>query len=129
MVAELHHSRESSRFHSLLTILIDVFHCANQSLDVDRLLPAHFGQGEDSKRPGAKSALSVAVPGEFRAPYPCWSCAVPRIRKNFFGIGKTVQKRIVDMNPAHVCRAKLFRGNGVGSAAHYFVGGGAWGTA
>src|SRR6516162_8464266 len=49
--------------------------------------------------------------------------------QNFFGIGKTVQKRIVDMNPAHVCRAKLFRGNGVGSAAHYFVGGGAWGTA
>jgi hypothetical protein len=49
--------------------------------------------------------------------------------QNFFGIGKTVQKRIVDMNPAHVCSAKLFRGNGVGSAAHYFAGGGAWGTA
>jgi hypothetical protein len=27
-----------------------------------------------------------------------------------------------------VCRATLFRGNGAGSAAHYFVGTGAWGT-
>src|SRR5438309_8574965 len=29
-----------SRFHSLLTILINVFHCVNQPLDVDCLLPA-----------------------------------------------------------------------------------------
>jgi hypothetical protein len=28
-----------------------------------------------------------------------------------------------------VCRATVFRGNGAGSAAHYFVGTGAWGTA
>ena len=27
-----------------------------------------------------------------------------------------------------MCRATLFRGNGAGSAAHYFVGTGAWGT-
>jgi hypothetical protein len=27
-----------------------------------------------------------------------------------------------------VCRASVFRGNGAGSAAHYFVGTGAWGT-
>jgi len=27
---------------SLLAILIDMFHCVNQSLDVDCLLPAHF---------------------------------------------------------------------------------------
>jgi hypothetical protein len=31
-----------SRFHSLFAILIDVFHCVNQSLDVDCLLPAHL---------------------------------------------------------------------------------------
>jgi hypothetical protein len=29
---------------------------------------------------------------------------------------------------ALVCRAALFRGNGAGSAAHYFVGSGTWGT-
>jgi AAHS family 4-hydroxybenzoate transporter-like MFS transporter len=29
---------------------------------------------------------------------------------------------------AVVCRATVFRGNGAGSAAHYFVGSGAWGT-
>jgi len=28
-----------------------------------------------------------------------------------------------------MCRATVFRGNGVGSTAHYFVGAGAWGTA
>jgi hypothetical protein len=28
-----------------------------------------------------------------------------------------------------MCRATLFRGHGAGSAAHYFVGAGAWGTA
>ena len=27
-----------------------------------------------------------------------------------------------------VCRASVFRGNGAGSASHYFVGVGAWGT-
>jgi hypothetical protein len=27
-----------------------------------------------------------------------------------------------------LCRAALFRGNGAGSAAHYFVGSGTWGT-
>jgi hypothetical protein len=27
-----------------------------------------------------------------------------------------------------MCRASVFRGNGAGSAAHYFVGTGAWGT-
>jgi hypothetical protein len=27
-----------------------------------------------------------------------------------------------------VCRATVLRGNGAGSAAHYFVGTGAWGT-
>ena|SRR5712664_3837394 len=30
---------------------------------------------------------------------------------------------------AGMCRATVFRGNGVGSTAHYFVGAGAWGTA
>jgi hypothetical protein len=114
MVAELHHFKRTAQgfFHSLLTILIDVFHCANQSLDVDCLLSGTFWSRRGFKAPRRESALSVAVPGEFRAPYPCWSCAVPRIRKNFFAIGKTVQKRIVDMNPVHVCRAKLFVGTG-----------------
>jgi hypothetical protein len=28
-----------------------------------------------------------------------------------------------------MCRATVFRGNGAGSAAHYFVGAGMWGTA
>ena len=54
-----------SRFHSLLTIPIDVFHCANQSLDVDCLLPAHFGQGEDSKRPGANLRSLLRFPASF----------------------------------------------------------------
>jgi hypothetical protein len=31
-----------SRFHSRLAIIIDVFHCANQSLDADCVLPVHF---------------------------------------------------------------------------------------
>jgi hypothetical protein len=30
---------------------------------------------------------------------------------------------------AIVCRDTVFRGNGAGSAAHYFVGTGMWGTA
>ena len=34
----------------------------------------------------------------------------------------------LDWKMARVCRATLFRGNGVGSTAHYFVGTGAWGT-
>jgi hypothetical protein len=71
------------------------------------------------------SSLSKSSP---RRPL-IWSTFRMLISRVTFGIGKTVQKRIVDMNPAHVCRAELFRGNGVGSAAHYFVGGGAWGTA
>jgi len=54
-----------SRFHSLLTILIDVFHCANQSLDVDCLPPAPFGQGEDSKRRGANLRSLLRFPASF----------------------------------------------------------------
>ena len=66
MVADFAPFQENrSRFHSLLTILIDVFHCANQSLDVDRLLPAHFGQGEDSKRLGANLRSLSRFPASF----------------------------------------------------------------
>ena len=64
-------SRESLKVSFPAPILIDVFHCANQSLDVDRLLPAHFWSRRGFKAPRRESALSVAVPGEFRAPYPC----------------------------------------------------------
>ena len=43
------------------------------------------------------------------------------------GVGKTA---IVEglAQEIVVCRATVFRGNGVGSAAHYFVGTGTWGT-
>jgi hypothetical protein len=37
-----------------------------------------------------------------------------------------IQNRV---SPILMCRATVFRGNGVGSTAHYFVGAGAWGTA
>jgi hypothetical protein len=42
----------------------------NQSLDVDCLFPAHFGRGEDSKRPGAnlRSVLQLLV--SFALPAP-----------------------------------------------------------
>src|SRR5258708_7284395 len=60
-------SRESLTVHSLLTILIDVFHSANQSLDVDCLLPALFWSRRGFKVPRHESALSVAAPGEFRS--------------------------------------------------------------
>src|SRR5271165_3026792 len=36
----------------------------NQSLDVDCVLAAHFGRGEDSTRPGANLRSSIAAPGE-----------------------------------------------------------------
>ena len=58
-------SRESLKVSFPAPILIDVFHCANQSLDVDRLLPAHFGQGEDSKRPGANLRSLSRFPASF----------------------------------------------------------------
>jgi hypothetical protein len=35
---------------------------------------------------------------------------------------------VVEKFGAVMCRASIFRGNGAGSAAHYFVGTGAWGT-
>jgi len=55
------HFRAERRSSTLFTILIDVFHCVNQSLDVDCLLPAHFGRGEDLKRTAAnmRSALRL----------------------------------------------------------------------
>jgi len=58
-------SRESLKVSFPAPILIDVFHCANQSLDVDRLLPAHFGQGEDAKRPGANLRSLSRFPASF----------------------------------------------------------------
>jgi hypothetical protein len=41
------------------------------------------------------------------------------------GVGHTTQA----MFEAMLSRATVFRGNGAGSAAHYFVGTGMWGTA
>jgi len=53
-----------SRFHSLLTILIEVFHCANQSLDVDCLLPVIWSR-KDSKRSGANLRSVLRLPASF----------------------------------------------------------------
>jgi starch phosphorylase len=44
-------------------------------------------------------------------------------RANKRHLGTLIAERI-----GIVCRATVFRGNGAGSAAHYFVGTGTWGT-
>ena len=44
----------------------------NQSLDIDCLVSAPFFWSRSGfKAPRRESALSIAAPGEFRAPYPC----------------------------------------------------------
>ena len=54
------------------------------------------------------------------------------IRVGTLKIAGQDSKRLLTQIPpelnALLCRASIFRGNGAGSAAHYFVGTGAWGT-
>jgi len=58
------HFRAERRGSTLFTILIDVFHCVNQSLDVDCLLPAHFWSRRGFKAHSREYALSIAAPSE-----------------------------------------------------------------
>ena len=105
-------------------VALSFYHQASQGADVAGLLIHHFVGGRfvglENIFAGAARDLHVLL--ESHIEHPLIHYFHPT------HVHKSLPRMLFLVLEACVCRATIFRGNGAGSTAHYFVGTGAWGT-